>query len=657
MYRGQSLAWGQTLTSKSGIFELGFFTPGTSSHEYYVGIWYNTIQELTVVWDGNLWITEEEIPFFKCTNSGKPNYTVAVLLDNGNFILRDKLDNVLWQSFEEQTNTLLPGAKIGHNRLTNKSNILRSWTSSEIPGSSSSDSVRLASQSASPVAATPPRPRALAAVNFIFRFVLDVTGDLNLYIWSINLRQWNLVWTEASRHCEIDGFCGNYGIYYSGGCIRRTPLGCSIGGIDKFLTMHNMLFGKLFGVATKINGTVQDIESCKLTCLRDCDCIAYAISYGECFNMKQLMSIQIPSDTETGEDLYVRISASEQFELVGSRTKMLKKAAWILGVLAMLILLLSIVLAIKLWKPYADGALEESEFSLMLFKYRDLRKATKNFSQKLGEGGFGEKQFRAEVRTLGAIQHLNLLRLRGFCVEASKRFLVYDHMPKGSLESHLFQEVSKILDWNTRYHVAIGIARGLAYLHENCIDCIIHCDIKPENILLDAEYDPKVADFGLAKVIGRNFSRVLTTIRGTRGYLAPEWISGEAITPKVDVFSYGKLLFEIISGRRNINMLDEDICNYFPARVAMAINKGEDLLPLLDFKLEGNANVEELTRACKVACWCIQDGPRDRPTMGTEGDKNNRRIPVFTLVDMFRLGSLFIPTQTCALGFLGGHVW
>ena len=189
-------------------------------------------------------------------------------------------------------------------------------------------------------------------------------------------------------------------------------------------------------------------------------------------------------------------------------------------------------------------------------------------------------------------------------------------MPKGSLESHLFQTLSIILAWKTRYYIAIGTARGLAYLHENCRDCIIHCDIKPENILLDANYDPKVADFGLAKVIGRDFSRVLTTMRGTRGYLAPEWISGEAITPKVDVFSYGKLLFEILSGRRNVNMLDDEICNYFPARVAIAMNKGEDLRTFLDFQLEGRANMEELTRACKVACWCIQDDPKDRPTMG-----------------------------------------
>uniref|UniRef100_A0A2N9IH89 Protein kinase domain-containing protein n=1 Tax=Fagus sylvatica TaxID=28930 RepID=A0A2N9IH89_FAGSY len=118
------------------------------------------------------------------------------------------------------------------------------------------------------------------------------------------------------------------------------------------------------------------------------------------------------------------------------------------------------------------------------------------------------------------------------------------------------------------------------------------------------------------KTIGRDFSRVLTTMRGTRGYLAPEWISGEAITPKVDVFSYGKLLFEIVSGRRNISVLDDEICNYFPAHVAIAMSKGEDLLTLLDHKLEGSANMEELTRACTIACWCIQDDPRDRPTMG-----------------------------------------
>ncbi|XXG70310.1 hypothetical protein AAC387_Pa06g3098 [Persea americana] len=200
---------------------------------------------------------------------------------------------------------------------------------------------------------------------------------------------------------------------------------------------------------------------------------------------------------------------------------------------------------------------------------------TNNFSEKLGRGSFGlvfkgnlpystpiavkkleglaqgEKQFRAEVSTIGAIQHINLIRLRGFCFQGKNKLLVYDYMPNNSLDSQLFHKNAQTIDWKIRYQIALGIARGLAYLHENCRDCIIHYDIKPENLLLDAAFCPKLADFGMAKLTGREFSRVLTSMRGTIGYLAPEWISGVAITPKADVYSYGIMLFEIISGKRN----------------------------------------------------------------------------------------------------------
>ncbi|KAM1738274.1 hypothetical protein ACFX11_014114 [Malus domestica] len=148
----------------------------------------------------------------------------------------------------------------------------------------------------------------------------------------------------------------------------------------------------------------------------------------------------------------------------------------------------------------------------------------------------GEKQFPAEVGTISVIQHINLIRMRGFCANASKRFLVYDYMPNGSLQSLLLRKNPIMLDWKARYHIAVVTARGLAYLHDECRDCIIHCNVKPENILLDSEYSPKLADFGLAKLLGRHHSRVLTTMRGTVGYLAPEWFSGEAITPKADAF-------------------------------------------------------------------------------------------------------------------------
>nr|XP_023906651.1 shaggy-related protein kinase kappa-like [Quercus suber] len=264
--------------------------------------------------------------------------------------------------------------------------------------------------------------------------------------------------------------------------------------------MPNMLFGKLSGVATKINAAAADIKACKLACLRDCDCIAYSC-YDECFlYMKQLMNLQISSNTETGEDLYVRISAFERIELVGSRTKMSKKVAWTLGVFAMLILLLSIVLAIILWKTSADGALKESEFSLMSYEYRDLRKATKNFSQNLG---------RAVLK------------------------------------------VSKILDWYTRYHIAIGIAKGLAYLYENCIDCIIHCDIKPENILLDVNphtHQLKLCDFGSAKVLVKGEPNVSYIC--SRYYRAPELIFGATeYTTAIDIWSTGCVMAELLLGQ------------------------------------------------------------------------------------------------------------
>ncbi|XP_030441006.2 G-type lectin S-receptor-like serine/threonine-protein kinase At2g19130 [Syzygium oleosum] len=275
----------------------------------------------------------------------------------------------------------------------------------------------------------------------------------------------------------------------------------------------------------------------------------------------------------------------------------------------------------------------------MHFEYRVLKKATKKFSEKIGEGGFSSvfrgalpdstpiavkklvnqnqsnKQFLAEVRTIGTIQHVNVLRLRGFCAEETKRFLVFEYLANGSLAAHLFRKDSNTLDWKTRYGIAIGIAKGLEYLHERCRDRIIHCDIKPENILLDSELAPQIADFGLAKRLGRDVSRVITTMRGTRGYLAPEWILGGAITSKVDIFSYGKVLFEIISGKRNIEELNSDMRDYLPLQVANSIAKGEEVLPLVDRRLNGLVEMEELCRACRVACWCIQDSEKDRPTM------------------------------------------
>ena len=279
---------------------------------------------------------------------------------------------------------------------------------------------------------------------------------------------------------------------------------------------------------------------------------------------------------------------------------------------------------------------------IVAFRYTDLQQATKGFSSKLGSGGFGsvykgvlpdastiavkmldglrqgEKQFRAEVSSVGMIQHVNLVKLIGFCCEGNNRLLVYEYLPNGSLDVHLYQNSVTFLNWKTRYQIALGVARGLTYLHESCQEYILHCDIKPENILLDASFAPKIADFGMAKLVQRNFCRVLTTMRGTVGYLAPEWLSGVAITTKVDVYSYGMVLLEIISGRRNTYEQCTSCGHndaYFHLQVANNLLKGA-VQSLVDPKLSGDANMEQVERACRAACWCIQDKESDRQAMG-----------------------------------------
>ena len=140
-------------------------------------------------------------------------------------------------------------------------------------------------------------------------------------------------------------------------------------------------------------------------------------------------------------------------------------------------------------------------------------------------------------------------------------------MSNGSLDKWIFpsyERQDKLLDWKTRFHIAIAIAEGIAYFHEQCRNRVIHCDIKPENILLDDDLCPKVSDFGLAKLMNRGHSEVITMVRGTRGYLAPEWISSRPITVKADVYSYGMLLLEIIGGRRNLDMSLDAKDYYYP---------------------------------------------------------------------------------------------
>ncbi|XP_024020982.1 G-type lectin S-receptor-like serine/threonine-protein kinase At2g19130 [Morus notabilis] len=499
----------------------------------------------------------------------------------------------------------------------------------------------------------------------ISRFVMAVSGQVKQLNW-LSSNGWNLFWSQPRQQCEVYAFCGAYGSCnedslpfcqcltgfkpkvqsnwdledYSDGCSRNIELQCgnnsvANGETDKFLSISSTSLPE-----NQQSVHVGSLGECESHCLSNCSCTAYAydssgcsIFTGELLNVKPLSA-----DDGNGKTLYLRLAASE-IQSSGKDNK-----GTVIGVVVGSVAGVAVFLAVTVFlilrrrkKTIGTGKMEGS---LVAFEYKDLQNATKNFSEKLGGGGFGsvfkgtladstvvavkklesvsqgEKQFRSEVSTIGTIQHVHLIRLRGFCSEGNKKLLVYDYMSNGSLDSHLFHgNNSNVLDWKTRYQIALGTARGLVYLHEKCRDCIIHCDIKPENILLDAEFCPKVADFGLAKLIGRDFSRVLTTMRGTRGYLAPEWIAGVAITSKADVYSYGMMLFEFVSGRRNSEQFEDGKVRFYPSLAASVVVEGGDVLSLLDSRLERNADAEELERVCRVALWCIQDDEARRPSM------------------------------------------
>jgi hypothetical protein len=230
-----------------------------------------------------------------------------------------------------------------------------------------------------------------------------------------------------------------------------------------------------------------------------------------------------------------------------------------------------------------------------IFTYETIEIATGGFSKEIGKGGFGtvyegileddtlvavkclvnesrqgQAEFCAEIATTSSINHSNLVRLHGICVEGQHRILVYEFMANGSLDRWLFDS-DKWLDWKTRYSIALDTARGLAYLHEESRLCILHLDVKPQNILVDEDFKAKVSDFGMARCLKRDIeSHLVTGVRGTPGYMAPEWLLGAGITSKSDVFSYGMVLLEIISGRRNVDNTRDSDNWYFPS---IAINK------------------------------------------------------------------------------------
>ncbi|KAL0909425.1 hypothetical protein M5K25_020295 [Dendrobium thyrsiflorum] len=320
----------------------------------------------------------------------------------------------------------------------------------------------------------------------------------------------------------------------------------------------------------------------------------------------------------------------------------------VVGIVCGVVVLGLTLIGILLWKHKQKNRNNDNEELLGMsvipntFNYSELRTATEDFNQSnfLGEGGFGpvfkgklndgrmvavkqlsvasqqgEKQFTTEIATISVVQHRNLAKLYGCCIEGDKRILVYEYLENKSLDQAIFGKKDLHLDWKTRFEICLGVARGLAYLHEESSVKIIHRDVKSSNILLDDNLTPKISDFGLAKLYDDKWTHISTRVAGTIGYLAPEYAMRGYLTEKVDVFSFGVVALEVLSGRHNSDPSLEEEQSYL-LDWAWHLYEQKHELELVDPSLS-SYNRDEAARVIGVSLLCIQASPTLRPTMST----------------------------------------
>ncbi|PIA35962.1 hypothetical protein AQUCO_03400096v1 [Aquilegia coerulea] len=336
----------------------------------------------------------------------------------------------------------------------------------------------------------------------------------------------------------------------------------------------------------------------------------------------------------------------------------------------------------KIKKPTnVEEFLESYGVALQRYSYSEIKKMTNSFKNTLGQGGYGSvfqgklnrdgrlvavkvlneskgngEDFINEVATIGRTNHVNVVSLLGYCTEGTKRALVYEFMPNGSLERFIYNDKmstsnATTLGWDKRYQITLGIARGLEYLHCRCNTRILHFDIKPHNILLDQDFCPKISDFGLAKLCPTKESIVsMVGARGTMGYIAPEISCRNlgGVSHKSDVYSYGMMVLEMIGGRKNLDVTVENISGiYFPHWIYNQLKQDSKVEGPEIMKLEGAGEILKDPTAKKmimVALWCIQTHPANRPSMTKvvemlEGSNEELQMPPNPSLDPLSLSS------------------
>ncbi|KAL1546671.1 G-type lectin S-receptor-like serine/threonine-protein kinase LECRK4 [Salvia divinorum] len=392
-------------------------------------------------------------------------------------------------------------------------------------------------------------------------------------------------------------------------------------------------------------------EQCRTSCLNDCFCGVSIHRANSCWKKKLPLS-NGRFDPGLGSKAFLKVGKMKDTPSLNPRPRrdhqqtVVVVISVLLGSSAFINFLFITAICLPLFlvknKKTLNPVRDPSPSNLRCFSYKELELATDGFKEELGRGSFGivykgeipilsqsivavkkldrmfqdsEKEFKTEVNVIGRTHHKNLVSLVGFCEEGPHRLLVYEYMSNGTLAGFLFGHLPP--SWSQRAQIAVGIAKGLAYLHEECSTQIIHCDIKPHNILLDECNIARISDFGLAKLLTMDQSKTLTGIRGTKGYVAPEWFRNTQVSVKVDVYSFGVVLLEIISCRKVIRddlefgdsenpILTDWAWDCFVDRRLDVLVKNDD-----EALRDGGA----LERFVMVGLWCIQEDVSLRPTM------------------------------------------
>ncbi|KAK7412246.1 hypothetical protein VNO78_03697 [Psophocarpus tetragonolobus] len=781
--RGVFIRDNETLVSRDLNFVMGFFGSHNSSSRY-VGIWYYKIPGQTVIWvanrdkpingtggslgignDGNLVVLDAgKNPVWSTNVSFDSNNSFASLRDDGNLVLSSEQKEV-WQSFENPTDTYMPGMKVPVGASTGQGchYVFTSWKSDTFP-SKGNYTMGVDPEGLPQIVVWEGENRrwrsgywdgrmfqGLSIMgNYLYGFTLNRDGKGGKYFiynplkgndkvrfqimsdgyetefrWNEDEKRWNQIQREPLHECDIYNKCGSFAACrsstsdlpvctcirgfkpkhmdqwqngnWSAGCTRMTPLKAQMNAIsgvpnDGFFDHRSLKlpdFARVFST-----------ELCETVCLNNYSCTAYAnvngigcmVWYGDLIDIQHFQG--------GGNTLHIRLAHSDLDD--GGKKNMI--VIIISAVMAGLICLGIFVWLVWRFKgklkvspasccknsdvlpvfygsnnrdvsaefsASADLSLEGSQLSgpeFPLFNFSCISIATNNFSEenKLGQGGFGPvykgklpdgeqiavkrlsrrsgqglEEFKNEMVLIAKLQHRNLVRLMGCSIQGEEKLLVYEYMPNKSLDCVLFDPVKQTqLDWTRRSEIIEGIARGLLYLHRDSRLRIIHRDLKASNILLDENMNPKISDFGLARIFGGNQNEANTNrVVGTYGYMAPEYAMEGLFSVKSDVYSFGVLLLEILSGRRNTsfrNTDDSSLIGY-----AWHLWNEHRAMELVDSCIRDSSPKNKALRCIHIGMLCVQDSAAHRPNMSAvvlmlESEATSLPMPMQPLITSMR---------------------